>query len=125
MLECVKTLCSYVCRLLDRSGVDTKHEVVVPITNLDLAAPRIGFIVALALAKHTRQVRDSRLADALRELRCTRRICEEPNDSRNRFVITARRGGRLVGTPCLFRNGDAWHLLELTLTGVGTISRNR
>ena len=97
--------------VLDRSWINTKHEIVVPIANLDLTAPRIGFIVAFALAKHTRQVRDSRPADAFREGRCTRRVCEEANDSRNRFVIAARSGGRLVGTPCLFRHRDEGHLL--------------
>ena len=109
---------------LNRSWVNAKHKVIVSSANFNLTASGIPTFVVLALAKCAGQVRDGRGANALREAGCTSRIREEAEDGCNWISVGTWSSGRLVGTPCLLRNGNAWHLCQKRFACVGGIGRD-
>ena len=108
----------------DRSWVNAKHQVIVSSADLNLTASGISTFVVLALAKRAGQVRNGRGANALREAGCTGRIREEAEDGRDWICVRTRSCGRLVGTPRLLRDGNAWHLCQKRFACVGGVGRD-
>lgn len=79
-------------------------------------------MVPLPLTKCTRQVRERRGANALRERRRARRVREEAEDGGNRAPVRTGTSGGLIDSPSGFRNGSAGDLRQERGAGVGGVA---